>query len=531
MLDEESQCSTMRGSIVRHQQIKFDDVFQDDEENEQSDKLSSSRHLWDYSRNGLTKLLDADAAEEPDGNTGGRILEEAKSHEKDALFSSPTVWLSSSKHHPSKKLESQESEEETEAETKDESRGSMLINKSIEIQEEFDDEDDDDRPALQRLVFLENLKVALIVIMMSHHVTCAFGGYGSSWLFVVGVYDNPFQRVASAIAILDQGYFMPLFFFIYAYVTPYVYDLKERHDFSCDNAKRLWIPLVFMTFLVYPLLIMYCQWFSGAQLNYMPTFGHTWFLMWILALTVVYTHVRESYSPDQSAGPASRLSFPSANARCFYGFVVCGLGMLGIILLLRDNMFAAMPISIGSLVNNLFMFCAGIVAGKNHWLEKSLRKQLDVCIGELRLLLVVEAGMMCWFLLKFLDTKRFWFVFAGVGISGMYCVDMALVMLDLFQEHFSFQTKLSKGLADAAYTVYLIHPIVVTGFMSLWIYIYEAMGYGKIEFDGNFHSSTPIEGDGWTIALSWFLVNLASHIVVWPLARGIRRLPLLREIL
>lgn len=528
MLDEESQCSTKRGSIVRHQQIKFDDVFQDDEESEQSDKLAS-RDLWDYSRSGLTKLLDADAAQEPDGNMDGRIFEKAKSHEKDTLFSSPTVWLSSSKRFPNKKLET---EAETEGETEDESRGSMLINEPIEILEECDDEDDDDRPALQRLVFLENLKVALIFIMISHHVTCAFGGYGSSWLFVVGLYDNPFRKVASVIAILDQGYFMPLFFFIYAYVTPYVYDLKGRHDFSCDNAKRLWIPLVFMTFLVYPLLIMYCQWFSGAQLNYMPTFGHTWFLMWILALAVVYTHVRESYSsPDQSAGPATRVSLPSANARCFYGFVVCGLGMFGIILLLRDNMFAAMPISIGSLANNLFMFCAGIVAGKNHWLEKSLRKQLDVCIGELRLLLVVEAGMMCWFLLKFLETRRFWFVCAGVGISGMYCLDMSLVMLDLFQTFFSFQTRLSKALADAAYTVYLIHPIVVTGFVSLWIYIYKAMGYGKIEFEDNFHSSTPIEGDCWTLALSWFLVNLASHIVVWPLAQGIRRLPLLREIL
>lgn len=381
----------------------------------------------------------------------------------------------------------------------------------------------------RRLFFLDNLKTALTFIVVSHHVTCAFGGCDRAWVLVVGLYENPFSPVASSIVILDQGYFMSLFFFISAYFTPSSYDRKGKEEFMFEKSKRLGIPLILMTVLIFPFIILYCEWFTRAVQTFSFAPGHCWFLVWLLLLDVAYSHVRESYSTDQPGEP-SAVDFPSTKMLSLYGLVVCGLGMFVVIMIIPGS-FATMPISIGSLVNDLFMFAAGIAAQRNGWLEKPLREQLGISIFALRLAVLVSAVMMCGFIIQFLETMTLWFGFAGVLVSGVYCIGMSLVMIDLFQTFLDFQTTLSQGLAEAAYTVYLIHPVAVVGFTSLWVYCYESMGYGEIDFEGNLYSRTPVAGDGWMLAVSWFLVNLACHCLLWPLAWGIRRLPVLREIL
>jgi hypothetical protein len=47
---------------------------------------------------------------------------------------------------------------------------------------------------------------------------------------------------------------------------------------------------------------------------------------------------------------------------------------------------------------------------------------------------------MCWFLLNRGDSG--WFGFVGVMISGFYCGDMSLAMLEAFQTYLDVQTRL-----------------------------------------------------------------------------------------
>jgi hypothetical protein len=110
---------------------------------------------------------------------------------------------------------------------------------------------------------------------------------------------------------------------------------------------------------------------------------------------------------------------------------------------------------------------------------------------------------------------------------------MSLVVLEAFQTYLDSQTPWLKLLSKAAYTVYLIHPTTVAGLASLWVYIYEAMGYGEIDFfDNNLYLETPIAGDGWNLLISWIVVNLACHCIIWPLAWCIQQqLLLLHNIL
>ena len=416
----------------------------------------------------------------------------------------------------------------TEEETSEEFIGSTPILNDVDDELEQNDELPVDAPIVvaRRLYYIDNLKTFLTFMVVTFHVTCSFGGCGLNWVLIVGLYKNTFSTFASILAMLNQGYFMSLFFFISAYFTPSSFQKKKRGDFSVDKAKRLWIPLIVVTTTIFPCIILYCQWFTGSDFFFNVTPGHCWFLLWLLVLNVVYTHVHDA-DADAIVSDRTPIPFPSFHRRWFYGLVLCGFGMFLVIILLSPTLFATMPISIGSLVNDLFMFAMGVRAQQNGWLEQSLRDQLDISVGVLRLLVVLEGATMCWFLLHVEDSR--WFGFVGVIISGLYCVDMSLAMLEAFQTYLDVQTRFSKGLAEAAYTVYLIHPVAVAAFTSLWIYLYETLGYGDVDFAGNLYSSTPI--GGWTLALGWFLVNLACHAVVWPLAWWIRRLPLLREIL
>lgn len=144
--------------------------------------------------------------------------------------------------------------------------------------------------------------------------------------------------------------------------------------------------------------------------------------------------------------------------------------------------------------------------------------------------MVVEAVAMS--LLILLRDDSIWFGVFGVLISGVYCLDMSLVVLEAFQSYLDFPTPWLKSLSEAAYTVYLLHPAAVAGLTSLWIYIYENAGYGEIDFfDDNLYSETPIAGGEWTLLISWIVVNLVCHCLIWPLAWWIRRLPALRNIL
>ena len=68
-------------------------------------------------------------------------------------------------------------------------------------------------------------------------------------------YRNGFQAFGASVLILNQSYFMSLFFFISGYFTPSSFDRKGRHAFVYDKLKRLGIPFLGFTFVLGPLLV------------------------------------------------------------------------------------------------------------------------------------------------------------------------------------------------------------------------------------------------------------------------------------
>lgn len=326
---------------------------------------------------------------------------------------------------------------------------------------------------------------------------------------------------------------MPLFFFISASFTPASYRCEGRKGFFIHKAKRLVLPALFVSCTLCPITHVISQAATNNPLQYQYFhWDHCWFLYWLFLFNVVYGIIREACPPKV----AFKMEFPGLKTRILLGVAVCGIASFGLVVLNRElgrgYTLLGMPIHHGSLACDILFFGAGIVAGHSRWLEKDLREQLDVPVWLLKITTLVEGIAIIALNPKIensIGESVLWFCFAG-----MFCVDMSLLLLVFFQEHFNFETIVSKFLSQLAFTVYLTHPAVAAVttvfFVAAYNYCVKALGYHAlpIQFFGSHASNTKLAGpcDGAaTLAMGWIAVNIASHILVWSLARAIHKLP------
>jgi peptidoglycan/LPS O-acetylase OafA/YrhL len=296
---------------------------------------------------------------------------------------------------------------------------------------------------------------------------------------------------------------------------------------------------VTVTFSIVPASLIIGWSHIGASLRYLPFPGHSWFLFWLLALNYAYCTIRKGDPDIGTAAVAPRSSevlipFPTSFRRYLYGALICGLGTFAFCAMFGD-VFYAMPVEIGSLPSDLLLFGVGVLAMRNQWFSLPIEKQMDLSVWYLRVCVLLEAAA-----LLALDS----ILSKGSGVvvnllfylvAGIFCLDMSLAVLQFFQHYFDFRTPTSRFLADSAYTVYLIHPIVIACVTSGFIWVYNSLYPDAITFTwpataSSSHLEGPYDGS-LHLAIGYVVVNLVSHAIVWPLAGRLRQLPGFRSIL
>ena len=414
----------------------------------------------------------------------------------------------------------------------------------------------------QRYLFLDNLKTFLTGLVVVHHVFCAFGTCQRYWFLIIGLDPSKvpmsFIWFSQSWVALNQAYFMSLFFFVSAYFIPSSYRRKGLSRFMASKRQRLAIPTIIVSFLVVPACIAIGFLVAGSNkhsIPYIPAPGHTWFLLWLLTLTWVYTSLQRHPRQEQQASESQvsiptnsaevrlqcpeaqteRMPFPSTWKRIRYGVGVCGVLQL-IVVALVGGSFATMPQSLGGLPCDLLLFASGVVAQRNGWLEQPIRQQLDIYPRTLFTMVVLEMALLV-VLTHILSSGGF---FKGAVvllfvIAGVFCVDMITLLLFLFQEYLNWETAFSKFLSRAAYTVYLIHPLVICGLTALYVWCYNKVSSKADQIVFPKQGDSPLAppgsgGEDW-FWIGWTLVTIASQILVWPISFGLTQLPVLRDIL
>jgi peptidoglycan/LPS O-acetylase OafA/YrhL len=328
----------------------------------------------------------------------------------------------------------------------------------------------------RRLYFLDNLKIALTILVIAHHVGQAYGPTGGAW---------PIQETARAAILgpfftVNRSFFMSLFFLISGYLMVASFDRSGSGIFLKSRLVRLGVPLLAFFFLIIPLQQYLCHCRIGdlggmsfreyyGSRYFAPTqaeanFAHLWYVEHLLIFSLCYALVRavrkrpaqETHAGSRPLGHIAILAFAlalavaSAVTRRWYP-IDRWIGFLGFI----QVAFADVP-------RDLSFFLLGIVAYRRQWFVG-----LSNRMGRIWLAVGLSAAVL-------------WYAYAVARMLGMpginremmgliypiwealLCCGMCIGLVFLFRERLNVQGRWGKLMAENQYGAYLLHvPVVV----------------------------------------------------------------------
>src|SRR5512135_497646 len=107
--------------------------------------------------------------------------------------------------------------------------------------------------AAGRLLFIDNIRVLLTILVILFHTMIIYAGSGSWGFYTEGRQDTLTAVLGTWFCAVNQAYFMGFFLLISAYFVPGSYDRKGAGHFLKDRLIRLGIPLVIYSWVISPL--------------------------------------------------------------------------------------------------------------------------------------------------------------------------------------------------------------------------------------------------------------------------------------
>ena len=315
---------------------------------------------------------------------------------------------------------------------------------------------------MKRLLYLDNLKVCLTVLVIFHHAGQAYGD-GGYWAYTP---SNPAEVMPWIwhFFSVNAAFFMGLFFLISGYFVSASYDKQGASVFVQKKLIRLGIPLLVMGGLLSVL--------SGKL-----EIGHMWYIESLLVFCLLYALIRQFCKPinDECS------SRPTIIGLLIFGGIM-GIGSYLIRLVSpQDNWIwpfgiIPLPMEPAHYLQYVMMFVVGILASRIRWLERISKATgfLSLVIGCLLALGIYlrDGG-------EWNDFVAQWF-----GIyESLLCVFISFGLLWLFREYSNWNSKFWQWCAAQAYGAYIVHLLLMIALQyavdGIW------MGaFGKFMFIG-----------------------------------------------
>jgi glucan biosynthesis protein C len=379
-----------------------------------------------------------------------------------------------------------------------------------------------DKPvaAQSRILFVDNVRWVMIVLVISMHAAVTYSPFGS-WYYrehpPIGMAGKLFFVTYQA---LLQGFFMALLFFVAGYFVPKSFDAKGARSFLNGRLFRLGLPTLLFVALLGPLteylvhpwpLQSFGRELSGYVLagGFLSGTGPLWFCAALMIFSAAYAGLRMALRPSSASHAPIRID-------------VVGV-MLTVQAVALTTYVARLVFPVGSSVLNMqlcyfpsyiIMFAAGVAASRHDWIHTVTNRfawtTAVVCVGAAVLMwlpLLVFSGALSGHTAA-LTGGPTW-QSAGLSLwDALICVGMSFGVLAGFRTWLAGQGRITRFLSDNAFAVYVIHtPILVAlGIAMAPLALAPAAKFG----------------------LLWALGAVACFGVAAPLAR---RLPLVGRIL
>lgn len=309
-----------------------------------------------------------------------------------------------------------------------------------------------------RLYYLDNLRVAVIILVIAHHVGQAYGPTGGWW---------PIQEATRAPILgpfftVNRSFFMSLFFMVSGYFTVMSYRSKGARAFLKDRALRLGIPTLAFGLLMIPMrLFVFAA--EGERPSMLPIdVGHLWFLEHLLIFSAGY--VLWQTIRGKQAEPKSNQGNPPGYLTILVFALVLAV-VTGIVRIWYPidkwiYLLGFIRVAFADVPRDLSFFIIGVLAYDRGWFQKFPTRDgyIWLSVG------VTLAG--------------FWYAYQmGLGellpVSGiamdiirliwemLLCFGFCIGLTVLFREKLDFQGQFGKALARSQYAAYIFHVLFV----------------------------------------------------------------------
>ncbi len=348
----------------------------------------------------------------------------------------------------------------------------------------------DDR---KRLFFIDNLRIALIILVLAHHAGQAYGPTGGFWYI-----ENPERAsILGAFFTVNRSFFMSLFFMISGYFLPASFDRKGARGFLIDRFCRLGIPLLVLFFAVIPVmmyiyylnfrhypplpfLVYYSQVYFGRGPRPLDwsgpnwpdmNFAHLWFVEHLLIFAVCYAIYR-LISPPSPRIDIRKERPPRHLEILGFTFLLSAVTFLFRIWYPIDKWSAFLgfiQVAFADLPRDLSFFVIGVIAYRRAWFVNIHGKTGKIW-------LIIGLALAAFYYGLRLTGHSF---FSGGGCNlraleydgweAFLCSGLCIGLLVFFRENLNSQRTLTKDLAASTYAVYLFHvPVVVFLQYAIW---------------------------------------------------------------
>lgn len=293
---------------------------------------------------------------------------------------------------------------------------------------------------MQRLYYLDNLKVSLTVLVIMHHAGQAYGT-GGDWAYTP---SNPaeFMPWIWHFFSTNAAFFMGLYFFISGYFVPRSFDKQGSKQFVHKKLLRLGAPLLFMGGII-------------SILSGKPEIAHMWFVESLLVFCLVYALIRHWVSP--------------INQECSSKPTIIGLLIVALLMGVGSYFIRQvspqdhwiwpfgiipLPMEPAHYLQYVIMFALGILAYRFQWLEK-----MSNGVGLSALLIGVGLAIG-----NYLRDGGAWnaFVWQWFGIyESLMCVFISFGLTWLFRQFVSGTSRFWQWCAALSYGAYVFHLILM----------------------------------------------------------------------
>jgi len=361
-----------------------------------------------------------------------------------------------------------------------------------------------------RLVFIDNLRWVMIVLVITMHAAVTYSNIGRWYYNEKAPLSLASRLFFTTYQFWLQAFFMGFLFFIAGYFVPPAFDRKGPLRFLRDRAVRLGIPSLLYMFLIGPSNIYFLLGARNRGRSFMDFWGETgpmWFCVALLIFCAIYACIRVIIR--RAAG---REDWLPANRHV----------VLFILTLATATFLVRVVQPIGTAIWNMqlcffaqyvLLFIAGLHAYRHGWLQRIPHR-----FGMRWLALSLGGGAVTWFAILVIATRMHWQThsFDGglhwqsavlCGWESFFCVGLCLGLIVLFRDRFNAQGRLVQFLSDNAFAVYVFHPPVVIA-ASLALRGFQAPPVAKFA-----------------------IVSAAATVITFSLAAALRRVPVLNRVL